>query len=94
MNACGNKEMAETTDHGGNAEVTEETGSGGEISNIQQKDDSKLICEIDGKNKTIHLENHIYIHDSIYCIARISIPSDEIKLESGFQRRTMLWSSL
>lgn len=40
----------------------------------------KALEEIDGNNKTIRLEDHIYMHDSLYCIARTSIPSDEIKI--------------
>lgn len=40
----------------------------------------KALEEIDGNNKTFHLEDHIYIHDSMYCISRISIPSEEIKI--------------
>ena len=40
----------------------------------------KALEEIGGVNKTIHLEDNMYIQDSIYCISRISIPSDEIKI--------------
>lgn len=47
----------------------------------------KAFEEIDGNNKTIHLEDHIYIHDSIYCIARISIPSDEIKIREWLTKK-------
>lgn len=47
----------------------------------------KTIEKIDGNNKTIHLEEHIYINDSIYCIARISIPSDEIKIREWLSEK-------
>lgn len=43
----------------------------------------KALDKIDG-NKTIHLEDHIYINDSMYCIVRRSIPSDEIKIKEWF----------
>jgi len=41
----------------------------------------KALEELEGDNKTIHLENHMYMHDSMYCIARITIPSKEIKIK-------------
>lgn len=47
----------------------------------------KTIEKIDGNNKTIHLEEHIYINGSIYCIARISNPSDEIKIREWLSEK-------
>ena len=44
----------------------------------------EILDKIDGNNKTIHLEDHIYINDSMHCIARISVPSDEIKIREWF----------
>lgn len=46
----------------------------------------KALEEIDGNNKTIHLEDHIYLHDSLYCIVQTSIPSDEIKIREWLSK--------
>lgn len=46
----------------------------------------KVLEKIDGNNKTIYLEDHMYIHDSMYCISRISIPSDEIKIREWLSK--------
>lgn len=46
----------------------------------------KVLEEIDGNNKTIHLEDHLYLHDSLYCIVRTSIPSDEIKIREWLSK--------
>lgn len=46
----------------------------------------KALEEIDGYNKTLHLEEHIYFHDSVYCISRTSIPSDEIKIREWLSK--------
>lgn len=40
----------------------------------------KTLEEINGNNKTIYLEDHVYMHDSMYCIVQVSIPSDEVKI--------------
>lgn len=41
----------------------------------------KVLEKLDGNNKTIHLEDYIYMRDSMYCIARILISSKEIKIK-------------
>ena len=46
----------------------------------------KTLEEIDGNNKTIYLEDHIYLHDSLYCIVRTTIPSDEIKIKEWLSK--------
>lgn len=46
----------------------------------------KALEEIEGNNKTIHLEDHIYMHDSLYGIVRTSIPSDEIKIREWLSK--------
>ena len=40
----------------------------------------KTLEKIDGNNKTIYLEDHIYMNDSMHCIVRVSIRSDEVKI--------------
>lgn len=40
----------------------------------------KIHEEIDGKNKTIYLEDYIYTQDSAYCIVNTKIPSTEINI--------------
>lgn len=40
----------------------------------------KIHEEIDGKNKTIYLEDYIYTQDSAYCIVNTKIPSAEINI--------------
>lgn len=46
----------------------------------------KTLEEIDGKNKVIYLEDHIYCHDSMYSISRITIPSDEIRIREWLSK--------
>lgn len=46
----------------------------------------KALEEIDGNNKTIYMEDHMYIRDSVYCISRISIPSDKIKIREWLSK--------
>ena len=40
----------------------------------------KTLEEINGNNKTIYLEDHVYMYESMYCIVQVSIPSDEVKI--------------
>lgn len=47
----------------------------------------KALEELDGNSKTIHLEDYMYMHDSMYCIARITIPSKEIKIKEWLSKQ-------
>lgn len=47
----------------------------------------KALDKMDGNNKTIHLEDHVYINDSMHCTVRRSIPSDEIKIREWFLKK-------
>lgn len=40
----------------------------------------KALEKVDGNNKMLYLQDCMYIRDSIYCIAQISIPSEEIRI--------------
>lgn len=40
----------------------------------------KALEKIDGNNRTLYLQDCMYIRDSVYCISRIPIPSEEIKI--------------
>lgn len=46
----------------------------------------KALEKIDGNNKTIHLEDHISFHESMYCISKTSISCDEIKIREWLSK--------
>lgn len=47
----------------------------------------KALEDIDGNTGTIHLENHIYIQDSAYCIVKTKIPSAEINIGEWLSKK-------
>lgn len=47
----------------------------------------KALEDIDGNAGTIHLENHIYIQDSAYCIVKTKIPSAEINIGEWLSKK-------